>query len=199
MPAKRNYDIIHAIYMGPTKMTFMTTPMTKEQQQVREFMKTFGQDTPENPTIPDAKTRTLRVKLLLEEVLELADASGVRVTVAHDYLAGGVLKTDSLAFQHDESTPADLVGVADALADIDYVNQGAAVAYGLVLQPFSDEVHRSNMTKLWKKEEIEQATALGYTVTPVGDKYLVKRPDGKVVKSPSYEPVDLKGVLAKQV
>ena len=54
--------------------------MTKEQNNVKEFMVKAGQATPDKPIIPDAATRILRVKLLLEEVLELAEASGVEIT-----------------------------------------------------------------------------------------------------------------------
>lgn len=41
----------------------------------------------------------------------------------------------------------DLVGTADALADILYVVLGTAVVHGINLAPIFAEVHRSNMTK----------------------------------------------------
>jgi len=172
--------------------------MTKEQGQVKDFMVTFGQDCPVKPTVPSQSTRILRVKLLLEEVFELAEASGVNI----EFFDGAKVDLDKIqlhALNNADGSKVDLVGVADALADIDYVNLGAANAYGLNLEPFQTEVHRSNMTKLWKKEELEIATSSGYDVKPVGDRYLVRRPDGKVVKSPSYEVADLKNVLNAQV
>jgi len=171
--------------------------MTKAQGNVKDFMKTFGQATPDKPEIPAGSIRALRVKLLLEEVLELAEASGISV---EDFNGEKLdLKRIQLrALNNSNNDKVDLVGVADALADIDYVNQGAAIAFGLNLEPFSDEVHRSNMTKLWKETELEEARANFYQITPVGDKYLVKRDDGKVVKSPSYEQADLKKVLEAQ-
>jgi len=49
------------------------------QNKVKEFMQTFGQECPPKPTVIDENNRILRVKLLLEEVLELAEASGVDV------------------------------------------------------------------------------------------------------------------------
>ena len=175
--------------------------MTKQQLNVKTFMQTFNQETPEKPTRPSQATRALRVKLLLEEVLELAEASGIQVQT----LDGKPIK-DAIQFSAPANAEVDLVGVADALADIDYVNQGAAVAYGLDLEPFCDEVHSSNMTKLWSRSELPEAEKLGHVVTKVaedlheGDKvYLVKRIDGKVVKSPSYKPADLNSVLQKQI
>jgi predicted HAD superfamily Cof-like phosphohydrolase len=193
--------------------------MTKQQQDVKTFMQTFGQATPTSPTVPDEKTRVLRVKLLLEEVLELAEASGVMVCLKltdeqkeeikkckkepYTDFAPHIL-TQNLDFcfiKRKDGKSVDLVGVADALADIDYVNQGAAVAYGLDLEPFQDEVHSSNMTKLWKLEEVSGTPALNIIRVPDkgdGRVCIVRNADGKVLKSPSYRPANLAGVLAKQ-
>ncbi len=170
--------------------------MTKQQTNVYEFMKTFGQDTPASPTSPIGKTRALRVKLLLEEVLELAAASGVTVQNGD-----GDPLSDTNVFIEANNGPVDLVGVADALADIDYVNQGAAVAYGLNLEPFQDEVHSSNMTKLWKLEEVSGTPALDITRVPAtedGRVCIVRNKDGKILKSPSYRAADLASVMAAQ-
>lgn len=68
----------------------------------------------------------------------------------------------------------DLVGIADALADLAYVVIGAAVAHGLTRFPeIFAEIHRSNMSKL------------GVDGNPL------LRADGKVLKSPDYSPPDL--------
>ena len=72
---------------------------------------------------------------------------------------------------------ADVVGIADALADIVYIACGTAHAYGIDLDAVVAEVHRSNMTKLG------------------GDGRPVYRGDGKVLKGPSYEPPRLSEVL----
>ena len=45
--------------------------MRKEIRQVASFMASFGQDTKVNPRIPDAKTRSLRRALIVEEAEEL--------------------------------------------------------------------------------------------------------------------------------
>lgn len=74
----------------------------------------------------------------------------------------------------------DLVGLADALADIVYVAYGAAVTYGVDLDAVLAEVHRANMSKL---------DSLGRPVL---------REDGKVLKSERYRPPNVAGVLYQQ-
>lgn len=49
----------------------------------------------------------------------------------------------------------DIYDVADALGDLLYVVLGAAVTYGINLKPIFDEIHRSNMSKLWTGEEVD--------------------------------------------
>lgn len=67
--------------------------------------------------------RFLRIRLLLEEVAELAEAMG----------------------------QDDLVGSLDALCDLRYLADGSTVSLGLqdVFMDAFREVHRSNMSKFW--------------------------------------------------
>lgn len=71
----------------------------------------------------------------------------------------------------------DLVDVADALTDLLYVVYGAGHAFGLDLDKCFTEVHRSNMSKLDANGKV------------------VRREDGKVLKSDQYTPPDLYSVL----
>ena len=71
----------------------------------------------------------------------------------------------------------DLVGIADALGDLLYVIYGAAVSYGIDMEPITNEIHRSNMTK------IEGAEI---------------RKDGKILKGPHYKPPKLRRILLEQ-
>lgn len=116
-------------------------------KSVREFHDAFGVEVPEKPTIY-WPTAHLRIDLLDEEVAELASAV------------------------EDE----DIVGVLDALIDIQYVLDGAFLAFGLadVKEDAFAEVHRSNMSKL------------GMDGKPI------YREDGKVLKGPKYSPPNLK-------
>ena len=74
----------------------------------------------------------------------------------------------------------DLLGIADALADIVYVAYGTALTYGIDLDAVLHEVHRSNMSKL------------------DSDGKPLIRDDGKVLKSEQYFPPDIAAVLALQ-
>ena len=74
----------------------------------------------------------------------------------------------------------DLLGIADALADIVYVAYGTALTYGIDLDAVLQEVHRSNMGKL------------------DSDGKPLIRDDGKVLKSERYFPPDIESVLQLQ-
>jgi predicted HAD superfamily Cof-like phosphohydrolase len=74
----------------------------------------------------------------------------------------------------------DLIGIADALADIAYVVYGTALTYGIDLDSVLQEVHRSNMSKL-----------------SAGGNPLL-RADGKVLKSEQYFPPDIAASLRRQ-
>ena len=91
-------------------------------EDVKKFMKTFGQVVITKPQFPDEKTMTLRYELIKEELNELEEA----------------MKTKNL------------VEVADALTDILYVTYGAGCAYGIDLDNCFKEVQRANMSKLDK-------------------------------------------------
>lgn len=164
------------------------------QEKVTEFMNVFGQDCPEKPTVPSQDIRILRVKLLLEEVLELAEASGVQVLDTFNVpLDTSSIKTNKIKFKEIENLTPCLVDIADAIADISYVNYGAANAYGINIDPIEEEVHNSNMTKLFSLKEINALNKDIYNITQVEeDKFLVKSLDGKVQKSPSYTPANVR-------
>ena len=89
-------------------------------QDVKTFMKTFGQIVKTKPEFPDDKTMKLRFDLIQEELNELEVA----------------MKTKNLK------------EIADALTDILYVTYGAGCAYGIDLDKCFKEVQRANMSKL---------------------------------------------------
>ena len=91
-------------------------------EDVKIFMKTFGQIVRTKPQFPDKKTMQLRFDLIKEELNELEQA----------------MKTSNLK------------EVADALTDILYVTYGAGYAYGINLDKCFKEVQRANMSKLGK-------------------------------------------------
>ena len=72
----------------------------------------------------------------------------------------------------------NFVEMIDAICDILYVTYGAAVAMGIDIDPFFEEVHRSNMSKL----------------DPV-TKQPIRRKDGKILKPDTYSPPNIKELL----
>lgn len=146
--------------------------------QVAEFHHTFGHPVEEKPIIPAPGRRELRVALLAEELKELQTAIEAN----------------------------DLVEVADALCDLQYVLSGAVLEFGLgdLFPALFDEVQRSNMSKTCKNMEEALATQKYYkeergfesTIEASGDHFLVFRvPDRKTLKSVNYSPADLKSIL----
>tara|TARA_B100000029_G_C17378359_1_gene888727 strand:- start:69 stop:437 length:369 start_codon:yes stop_codon:yes gene_type:complete len=87
---------------------------------VKTFMKTYGQEVKIQASFPDEKIVKLRYDLLKEELDELEVAIKEK----------------------------NLVEVADALTDILYVAYGAGCAFGINLDKCFAEVQKSNMSKL---------------------------------------------------
>ena len=148
--------------------------------QVAEFHKTFEHPILDEPAIPSQKRCDLRVELISEELKEMAEAIKEK----------------------------DLVEVADALCDIQYVLSGAILEFGLgdKFKELFDEVQRSNMSKACKTEEEAKATVEYYQKEKNTEcyykekdgKYLVFRTsDDKTIKSINYSPADLRSILKK--
>lgn len=147
---------------------------------VAQFHKTFDAPILDNPQIPAKDRCDLRVALLQEEVNELKEA-----------IADG-----------------DIVEIADALADIQYVLSGAVLEFGLAskFKALFDEVQRSNMSKACETLAIAQNTQSHYKerdntqsfIKQKGEQYIVYREgDNKVLKSVEYSPADLKKILSQ--
>lgn len=137
---------------------------------VIEFHEAFGAPVAWGPTVPPEDRRQLRCKLLLEEVQEFCEASGYTIRfLMVDGVYGWVLEPTA--------TKPDLVAAAEALADIRYVTDGAALEWGIPLKKCLREVHRSNMSKL------------GIDGKPI------LREDGKILKGPYFTPPALGEIL----
>lgn len=146
--------------------------------QVAEFHKVFKHPVLGEPQIPSADRCELRVSLIAEELKELEQA----------------IKDQ------------DLVEIADALCDIQYVLSGAVLEFGLgdKFVELFNEVQRSNMSKACATEAEAQETVDHYRKHKNTDayylqedgKYLVYRKgDNKTLKSINYSPADLKSII----
>ena len=155
----------------------MTDP--KSLTSVAEFHKTFQHPILDHPQIPSEARCNLRVALIAEELEELKEAIQAQ----------------------------DIVEIADALCDIQYVLSGAILEFGLKdkFNTLFEEVQRSNMSKACKDEAEAIATQEHYLAKgvqsyykEVDGKFLVFREgDNKTLKSVNYSPADLKSILEK--
>ncbi len=147
--------------------------------QVAEFHKTFNAPILETPQIPSKERAELRVSLLQEELDELKQA------IADN----------------------DIIEVADALCDLQYVLSGAVLEFGLgnKFVELFNEVQRSNMSKACDNQQQADDTIEFYKEKGQeayseisGDKINVHRTsDNKVLKNKYYSPADLKTILEK--
>lgn len=155
---------------------------------VRQFHLTYGHPVAKQLTVQDAKYRRLRVQLILNELAELAQALGVpcklevRPALSHSdpkHVMNGMVKSEWVAPTEDcyDDSKVDVTETADALADLDYVVQGANLTFGIPAGLVMYEVHSSNMSKL------------GEDGKPILDA------DGKVVKGPNFREPDIKTIL----
>lgn len=93
--------------------------MRIEQEKVEFFMRRHKLPVNSRPTLVDRELAMKRYDYMREELEEY------RTAVLDD----------------------NLVGIADALADLQYTVLGTNVTHGIDARPVFDEVHRSNMTK----------------------------------------------------
>src|SRR6478609_7684090 len=145
---------------------------------VADFHNTFKHPILNAPAIPDENRCKLRVALIAEELKELEVA---------------ILEKD-------------IVSVADALCDIQYVLSGAVLEFGLgeKFKELFDEVQRSNMSKACTSEDEAKKTVQFYKdkdgtecyYKEESGKWLVYRTsDNKTIKSIGYSPVDLDSIV----
>ncbi len=150
--------------------------MHKGQSQVREFHVMMGKQ-PTSPAEPAIRLGELRAKLILEEALETIEALVGSVSAygllrdATATLGQAAAKFADPKFGGDEN----LVEALDGVCDLLYVTYGCAEAIGVDIEPFFDEVHRSNMAK--------QGGAI--------------REDGKYMKPPGWTAPDIAAVLER--
>lgn len=148
--------------------------------QVAAFHHTFHHPIEKAPVIPAENRCALRVNLIAEELKELEEAI----------------------------KEGDLVEIADALCDIQYVLSGAVLEFGLgnKFVELFNEVQRSNMSKACKSIAEAEVTMAHYLdrkgedcyYREVDGLYLVFRSsDHKTMKSINYSPADLKSILEK--
>jgi predicted HAD superfamily Cof-like phosphohydrolase len=151
---------------------------TNSLNQVAEFHTTFKHPIVKQPAIPSKERCALRISLLAEELKELEQAV-------------------------DDN---NLIEVADALCDLQYVLSGAILEFGLgeKFKDLFDEVHRSNMSKACKSVDEATQTIEHYKNSDNTESYhkeidglylVYRQADNKTLKSINYSPADLGRIL----
>jgi predicted HAD superfamily Cof-like phosphohydrolase len=140
---------------------------------IKRMMEAFGQRTPDLPCIPTLHERRARLLMLLEEVLELASGYGMVVK-----MHGDPLSVDDFVVTTSGQN-ADLTEIADAIADIQVINTGNAVASGLFLDPIVKLVDENNLLKIE-----------GGHLDPGS---------GKFIKPPNHPKPDIRGEILRQM
>ena len=138
-------------------------------------MQKAGQETPSAVTIPDADTRVLRAKLILEEALETVTALGVTVRLSDG--SDGTLGRGSV-LDFEATDEPDLEEIVDGCADISVVTVGTLIAFGVDDEPILEEVDRANLRKFAEGS--------------------YRREDGKWMKPPGWTKPDILGVIEAQ-
>lgn len=159
--------------------------INKTLKQVEDFHDTFAVPVLESPTIPSEERCELRLDLLYEELGELRDAIRDK----------------------------NIVEIADALCDLQYVLNGTILEFGMKesFEELFNDVHDSNMSKSCETEKQAKETVDLYTEKGVESYYersnetvngfvkynVYRKSDDKVLKNKYYRPANLKPILDK--
>jgi len=116
------------------------------------------------------------------------------------------LLAEELRELQDAVNNKDLVEVADALCDLQYVLSGAILEFGLgdKFKALFEEVQRSNMSKACASEKEAMETVKFYKTNKDTDCYyreergrwlVYRTADNKTIKSVNYSPADLEKIV----
>lgn len=160
---------------------FFESSKSEHYKSIEEFHRKADQQISNIPTVPDEQTRVLRAKLILEEAFETIEALGVGVGLdlsAVPMSSGGpcvfIKNIDHMYFD-TYGREVDMVEIADGVADLSYVAVGTLVSLGIPDGPIIRAVEESNLSKFRE----------GWS----------KRADGKILKSPKFEPPNIERLL----
>ena len=172
--------------------------MNDSIKNVLEFHETF-----EHPIGADSshveplKTRQLRIKLLFEELAELAEAGDVRETFRNLCIIESEKNTTGWLDVQDGDN-VDKVEELDALADIQYVLNGKILSSGLqhVFDKAFDQVHANNMNKAHRNadhanETIAKNNLVNAKILERNGRTILHNSDGKLTKPHDHVKVAL--------
>lgn len=151
--------------------------------------------TPEKPIVPSVSSREQRLRFILEEFLELVEACGFNLIArGKDGDKPLFLSHEILAVEHIEGSRYDVVEAADALGDLNVVNNGTAVEWGIPIHFIDYEVYTSNLSKTTPAGvTLKNGRSEGYRVGEPGHR--PDLPEGKIMKPDSFVPTNIPAVL----
>lgn len=175
--------------------------MNKYLKDVKEFHENFNAII-ENEIVEDnLDVRKLRLSLIFEEMVELGNAMGCTAHL-EDLCENHKIGTHPWILKSKEE-PYDKKETLDALCDLQYVSSGSVISLGYsnIFDDAFQDVHISNMSKLCDDIVQAEETITYYinereekkmlNIIPKGDKFIVLREDGKVMKNIHYNAVKL--------
>lgn len=179
--------------------------MKTTTQQVSEFHKLFEHPIGNIEDLEPLKIRQLRIKLLFEELQELAQAGDILKTFytlcvnASDKLLGDCFDGDNV----------NKIEELDAITDLQYVLDGKKLTSGLyvVTEEAFNLVHENNMQKAHLSEQhcIDTITSLSSATEPSSsfsfekkeNYYIVRNSSEKTIKPLDHKKVDLSHLFKK--
>jgi predicted HAD superfamily Cof-like phosphohydrolase len=170
-PAEQGPSLSKGIVQEPPTPEQLEMMRTRRDRMV-DLHTAFGHPVLAEPTVPPDDRVRLRVRLVVEESLELVQACFDHC----DDARFARIQEDVREIIDHYPVNVDLPVAADTFEDIQVVCEGGNLEFGIDSGPVQLEVHRANMAK-----------AKG----PV-------REDGKRLKPEGWTPPDIAGVLAKQ-
>lgn len=140
-------------------------------EMIQEFHQDFGRTPdPVDPTVTSEESRLLRAKLIFEEMIELFEELGVYLDCD---------RYPTLAMNKGKTVYLDKV--AKETADLLYVTYGTGSSMGLPMDKIYKAVHDSNMSKKDVNGNV------------------LRREDGKVLKSDQYKQPDIASIINGEV
>ena len=172
--------------------------MNKSLKQVQEFHEIFNHTIGNLEEVEPLSVRQLRIKLLFEELQELAEASDCEATfenLCNIYLGIG----DAPLYEKDGNNVNQLEEL-DALCDLQYVLNGKIITAGMqgIFDREFNKVHQNNMSKAHTSywQALETARRLKLVDSQIEskngiDRYVLTNSSGKIIKPHDHKKVEL--------
>jgi len=178
--------------------------MNKSLEQVKSFHEVFNHRVGNLNDLEPLNVRQLRIKLLFEELVELAEASDCKRTLhglcdstKYDLEQGNLGINSYYPVDGDDVNQLEEL---DALCDIQYVLNGKIITAGMqnIFDREFDKVHQNNMSKAhtsyWHASETADKLKLidAKIESKNGiDHYVLTNSAGKIIKPHDHKKVEL--------